>query len=159
MTSGRPPFQGTTSAVPPAPRIRADGGNCDQLGELLAKLFVRRRHGRIVGARRASPLRLVEERIRASRLETVCCIDRDAEVSRPERVAAAAALRPEALDLAERVHCEAAGAPEPTLVPGTCERLQERVAVAGRPVADGRPLLESGRSGAPWELGAGEQKL
>ena len=58
MTSGRPPFQGTTSALPPAPRIRsatqsaarttslrvlgvgADGRDRDQLGELVAKLVV-----------------------------------------------------------------------------------------------------------------------
>jgi hypothetical protein len=57
------------------------------------------------------------------------------------------------------VHRESACALEPALVAGALERSQERVAVAGRAVADRRALLVSVRACLPDELGAREQQV
>ena len=157
MTSGRPPFQGTTSTEPPASRIllrdpvrprRSTSAACS--GSALTDGIAISsaswsRSSSCVGATGASVVRSGSaDRRTGTRcgLEAVGRVERDAEVARPERVAAAAALRPEPLDLAERVHREAARAVEPALVAGARERLQERVAVPRRAVTDRRALLE-----------------
>ena len=75
------------------------------------------------------------------RVDAVGREERRPDVAREERVAASAALVTCPLDLLEGMDGEAARTLEPELVPGSRERLQERVAVAGRAVADARALL------------------
>ena len=57
------------------------------------------------------------------------------------------------------MHGEPSRPVEPDLLSGARERGQERVAVAGRAVADARALVERLRARTPGELGAGEQEL
>src|SRR5215831_14381607 len=97
----------------------------------------------------------VEHRVGGPRVETVAGEERDPGVAGPQGVAAVAA----ALDLAERVHCEASRPLEPELVAGPLERLQEREPVAGRPVADARALLHPRGARLPDQLGAGDDEL
>src|SRR5437867_770998 len=47
---------------------------------------------------------------------------------------------------------------QPLHVARELERLEERVAVSGRPVTDARSFLEVRRARVPWKLGAGEQQ-
>src|SRR5206468_4219891 len=96
---------------------------------------------------------------RAAAVQAVGRVERDADVAGPERVAAAPSLRPEPLDLRQRVNREAPRPLEPELVASALERLQERVPVPGGAVADTRTLLEAGRPGSPDELGTGQQEL
>src|SRR5207247_8576729 len=100
----------------------------------------------------------LEDRVCGTALETVRRVERHAEVAGPERVATSAALGARALDLAERVHREPACPLEPALVARALERLQERVAVAGRAVADADALLVAVRSRAPGQLGSGQEQ-
>src|SRR5205823_13071169 len=65
--------------------------------------------------------------------------------------------RRQRLELCERVQREPARALEPALVARERECLQERVAVAGGPVAEPRALAEPAR--LPGQLGSAEQQL
>ena len=65
-----------------------------------------------------------EDRVAHAGVEAVDREERRADVTRPERVTAAAALGARPAHLAERVHGEAAGAVEPLLVAGARERLE-----------------------------------
>src|SRR5262245_48116451 len=100
---------------------------------------------------RAPLVPAVEHRVDGAGVEAVDGEERDSGVAGPEGVAAV----PASLDLAECVHCEASRPLEPELVAGALERLQERVPVAGRPVADTRALLHPQRACLPDQLGAG----
>src|SRR5215203_137510 len=97
----------------------------------------------------------LENRVLRATVETVGGEDRNAEVTRPERVVPVSAT----LHLAERVYGEPPGAVEPLLVARSLEHLQEGVAVAGGSVADRRALLRPVRARTPGELGAGQQQL
>src|SRR3954469_12962109 len=98
---------------------------------------------------------LQARQLRAAR-EALCEEDRRPEVASPEAVAAVAVALAGGHDLRGGVEREAPGALQPQLVRGAREELEEREAVAGRPVAEPRALGE--RPGGPDQLAAGEQQ-
>src|SRR5215210_3815530 len=104
-------------------------------------------------------LDVVENRIARVEVEASRGEEGGAEVACPERVTATTVRSVEALDLAERVDGEAAGALEPALVAGARERLQEREPVARGAVADAVALLVAVGAGPPDQLRAGEQEF
>src|ERR671935_2050522 len=121
------------------------------MGQAHPGLFAGRRPRDVVSCSARSGV--VKERVLRLRVDAVGDVQRDAELSRPERVASG-----QPLNLLERMHREAARTLEPLFVAGSGERFQEGVAVARGAVAYARPLLESRRAGVPRQVGAREPK-
>src|SRR5437763_14016964 len=82
-----------------------------------------------------------------------------AGVTGEERVAAPAAPPGGPLRLGERVHSEAAGAYEPALGAGACERFEKCVPVARRAMAEAVALLVAVGACPPDQLGACDEEV
>src|SRR5439155_1427472 len=105
--------------------------------------------------RRVSPV--VDRRDACIHVEAAPEVERDSEITSPEREAKATVLAERTSALFERMHGERARSREPELVSGQLVELQERIAVSRSSVTESGAFDE--RSRAPDQLPRGQREL